>query len=150
MTDSEGNEILDGDGNVIFGDDQPLNGGEISSSPKEVGSKPVEGNHRTDMVEDMSPENGPFGSASDAAPLLAASGWHPFMHFFVKVANMMHGDADPCDRAGKLKEEHPGFFRFSWIMDEALETVVVILSVVFISMVVEKAIGVSFPIPYKW
>lgn len=132
------------------GDDVPVGSRELKDSVKGIKhEQPLEGKP-LDMVEDMSPEKGPFGGTSEAAPLLSASGWHPFMHFFVKVSNMMHGSADPCDRAGMLKAEHPGFFRFSWIMDEVLETVVVVLSVVFISLIVEKAIGVSFPIPLSW
>ncbi|OZG49823.1 hypothetical protein [Bombiscardovia coagulans] len=151
ITDSNGNEILDSDGNVLFGDDQPVTGAELKDSVKEVGFRqPVDGSQRLEMVEDMSPEKGPFGGSSEAAPLLAASGWHPFLHFFVKVANMVHGEANPCDRVRMLSAEHPKFFLFSWIADEFLETIVVAGSVMFICMVVEKTIGVSFPIPFSW
>ena len=140
-----------GDFDSLFGDDESLDESEIVDSVKDLRSQaPSDGDQRTEMVEDMSPEKGPFGGSSEAAPLLVASGWHPFMHFFVKMANMLHGSAAPCDRVGMLKAEHPVFFRFSWIADEVLEIVVVILSVVFISLAVEKAVDVGFPFPRSW
>ena len=72
-----------------------------------------------------------MGTSSDVGVLLNAIGWHPFMHFFVRLSNMLYGSQQEVKRPNILAYRHPIIFWFHLIMDElvhaALDCIVILI-----------------------
>lgn len=82
------------------------------------------------LPDDMGPESKVMGTSSDVGVLLNAIGWHPFMHFFVRLSNMLYGSQQEVKRPNILAYRHPVIFWFHLIMDELVQIAIIVILII--------------------
>lgn len=111
------------------------------AKPDELPSK--DDNAQIDrLMDDMGMEPPSKTESEDANMnmLLKAAGWHPFLHLFVRVSNMMYGNYPEWQRPSILAREHERWFRYSWFSDQVVQWACVIGVLLFIGATAWKAL----------
>lgn len=80
------------------------------------------------------------GGVSSMNMLLKAAGWHPFLHFFVRISNMMYGNFPEQKRPNILASRHRKMFWYSWVCDQIVQWACVVGVLVFAGIAAWKAL----------
>lgn len=72
--------------------------------------------------------------------LLKAAGWHPFLHLFVRISNMLYGNYPEWQRPNVLAARHRCMFRYSWVSDQIVQWLCVLGVLAFIGATAYKAL----------
>lgn len=96
-----------------------------SSDHLDVMTEPVPGDEPIDSLpDDMGFENQVKSSGVDVGMIMNAAGWHPFMHFFVRLSNMLYGSVPETRRPNMLAYRHPFIFWLHLVLDDLFQIAV--------------------------
>ncbi|WP_443092321.1 hypothetical protein ACTPOJ_04475 [Bifidobacterium longum] len=86
-----------------------------------VESEARERSELTDGLEDMSRNDSPGSNKSDASALTSITGWHPFLRFLFRVADMEYAfENNRAIRVHRFIREHKWIFRICFWADWAI------------------------------
>lgn len=100
-------------------------GSQINNLPDDLGLEPSSQSGSEDVNMNM---------------LIKAAGWHPFLHLFVRISNMLYGNYPEWQRPNILASKHRHMFRYSWVSDQIVQWLCVIGVLAFVGVTAWKAL----------
>lgn len=82
----------------------------------------------------------PVSEDASMSMLLKAAGWHPFLHLFVRISNMLYGNYPEWRRPNILASKHRRMFWYSWISDQIVHWLCVLGVLAFVAVTAWKAL----------
>lgn len=82
----------------------------------------------------------PVSEDANMSMLLKAAGWHPFLHLFVRISNMLYGNYPEWQRPNILAAKHKRMFWYSWLSDQIVQWLCVLGVLAFAAATAWKAL----------
>lgn len=94
------------------------------------------------LPDDLGMEHSFQPGSEDASMsmLLKAAGWHPFLHLFVRISNMLYGNYPEWQRHNILASRHRRMFWYSWLSDQIVQWLCVLGVLAFAAGTAWKAL----------